>query len=104
MSLIKKIIKSIDASIDDFCSTIATKFDLDKDELMKLWHENGGSKKSKTVKKRSAYVNYSAHIRSVILEETPRLALERSPRRPPNAGSSYLTRKGSNTSPRITSL
>jgi len=73
MSLIKKISKSIDASIDDFCSTIAFKFDLDKDELVKLWHENGGSKKSKTVKKRSAYVNYSTHIRSVILDENPEI-------------------------------
>jgi len=73
MSLIKKISKSIDASIDDFCSAIATKFDLDKDELVKLWAENGGSKKIKTVKKRSAYVNYSAHIRSVILEENPEI-------------------------------
>jgi hypothetical protein len=73
MSLIKKISKSIDASIDDFCSAIATKFDLDKDELVKLWTENGGSKKSKTVKKRSAYVNYSSHIRSVILEENPEI-------------------------------
>jgi len=71
MSLIKKISKSIDASIDDFCSAIATKYDLDKDELMNLWLENGGSKKSKTVKKRSAYVNYSAAIRSVILDENP---------------------------------
>lgn len=74
MSLIKKISKSIDASIDDFCSTIATKFDLDKEELVKLWHENSGSKNSKTVKKRSAYVNYSAHIRSVILEENPEIS------------------------------
>jgi len=71
MSLIKKISKSIDASIDDFCSAIATKFDLNKDELVNLWLENGGSKKSKTVKKRSAYVNYSAAIRSVILDENP---------------------------------
>lgn len=73
MSLIKKISKSIDASIDDFCSTIATKYDLDKEELVKLWHENGGSKKSKTIKKRSAYVNYSTYIRSVILEENPEI-------------------------------
>jgi hypothetical protein len=73
MSLIKKINKSIDASITDFCSAIATKFDLDKDELVKLWHENDGSKKSKIVKKRSSFVNYSAQIRSVILEENPEL-------------------------------
>lgn len=73
MSLIKKISKSIDASIDDFCSTIAARFDLNKDDLVKLWSESNGSKKNKTAKKRSAYVNYCAHIRSVILEENPNI-------------------------------
>lgn len=73
MSLIKKITKTIDASINDFCTTIAEKFDLNVDELLEIWKQNVGSStsKSKTVKKRSAYVNYSMHLRPILLEENP---------------------------------
>ena len=70
MSLIKKINKSIEASVADFCSAIASKYELDKDELVQLWQESV-SKKNKTVKKRSAYVNYSTKIRSSIIESNP---------------------------------
>ena len=73
MSLIKKITKTIDASINDFCATLAEKFDLNVDELLEIWKQNGGSSttKSKTVKKRSAYVNYSMYLRPILLEENP---------------------------------
>jgi hypothetical protein len=73
MSLIKKITKTIDISINDFCATLAEKFDLDKEELLEIWKQNVGSSsvKSKTVKKRSAYVNYSMYLRPILLEENP---------------------------------
>lgn len=76
MSLIKKITKTIDASINDFCATLAEKFDLNVDELLEIWKQNAGSStaKTKTVKKRSAYVNYSMHLRPILLKENPDLS------------------------------
>ena len=73
MSLFKKIAKSIDASVADFCEAIATRFDIDKIELHEMWTRiNCGSGVKKT-KKRSAYVSFSVHIRPVVIQENPDL-------------------------------
>lgn len=73
MSLFKKIAKSIDASVADFCDTIATRFDIDKTELLEMWTKTNGGSGAKKTKKRSAYVSFSVQIRPVVIQENPDL-------------------------------
>jgi hypothetical protein len=48
----KKINKIVDASIQDFCQQIATKFDLNKEELVEMWNTSTSSNKKKAPKKK----------------------------------------------------
>jgi len=73
MSLLKKITKSIDASVADFCEAIATRFDIDKTELLEMWTKTNGGSGAKKTKKRSAYVSFSVQIRPVVIQENPDL-------------------------------
>ena len=73
MSLFKKIAKSIDASVADFCEAIATRFDIDKTELLEMWTKTNGGSGVKKTKKRSAYVSFSVQIRPVVIQENPDL-------------------------------
>jgi hypothetical protein len=73
MSLFKKIAKSIDASVADFCEAIATRFDIDKTELLEMWTKTNGGSGAKKTKKRSAYVSFSVQIRPVVIQENPDL-------------------------------
>lgn len=69
MSLMKKINKIVDASIQDFCQQIATKFDLNKEELVEMWNTSTLSNKKKAPKKKSPYQNYSNYLRPILLGE-----------------------------------
>ena len=71
MTLITKIAKTIDASILDFCKAVASKYDIDQEELMNMWNESSGGLSTKKPKKRSAYQNFSSFIRPQIKEEYP---------------------------------
>jgi len=73
MSLLKKIAKSIDASVADFCDAIAARFDIDKTELLEMWTKTNGGSGLKKTKKRSAYVSFSVQIRPVVIQENPDL-------------------------------
>lgn len=73
MSLLKKITKSIDASVADFCEAVAVRFDIDKTELLEMWTKTNGGSGAKKTKKRSAYVSFSVQIRPVVIQENPDL-------------------------------
>lgn len=67
----KKISKIIDSSIGDFCQQIALKYDLNKLELMEMWHQSNSVNKKKGTKKRSPYQNYAAYLRPLLIEKNP---------------------------------
>jgi SAP domain/HMG (high mobility group) box len=73
MSLMKKINKIVDASIQDFCQQIATKFDLNKEELVEMWNTSTSANKKKAPKKKSPYQNYSNYLRPILLAENPEM-------------------------------
>ena len=73
MSLFKKIAKSIDTSVADFCDAIAARFDIDKTELLEMWTKTNGGSGLKKTKKRSAYVSFSVQIRPMVIQENPDL-------------------------------
>jgi hypothetical protein len=69
----KKINKIVDASIQDFCQQIATKFDLNKEELVEMWNTSTSANKKKAPKKKSPYQNYSNYLRPILLGENPEM-------------------------------
>jgi hypothetical protein len=71
MAIMKKISKIIDSSIGDFCQQIALKYDLNKLELMEMWHQSNSVNKKKGTKKRSPYQNYAAYLRPLLIEKNP---------------------------------
>jgi len=71
MAIMKKINKIIDSSIGDFCQQIALKYDLNKLELMEMWHQSNSINKKKGTKKRSPYQNYAAYLRPLLIEKNP---------------------------------
>ena len=73
MSLMKKINKIVDASIQDFCQQIATKFDLNKEELVEMWNTSTLANKKKAPKKKSPYQNYSNYLRPILVGENPEM-------------------------------
>lgn len=71
MSLIKKITKVIDATIDDFTRLIAEKYGLDQIELLDTWKEVVTNKNQKPKKPKSAYQVFAAEQRKILKEEYP---------------------------------
>jgi hypothetical protein len=73
MALYKKINKVIDASIQDFCKTISTKYNVNEKELYEIWCSTNDENVSKKPKKKSGYVEFQIKIRPQVKEEMPHL-------------------------------
>ena len=54
--LIEEIRKSINTSVAEFVQNVATKYNLDNDDLMKMWDQTSASESSKTITKSSTKI------------------------------------------------
>lgn len=68
--LMKKIAKHIDATVEDFCKQIATRFDLNATELSDIWKASQSGPAKKNTKK-SGYVMFGLEVRPKIVAEHP---------------------------------
>ena len=66
--LLQNLQREVDMSVDTFCQMLSEKYDLNHEEMIKIWMDVSKSKKPPS-KEKSSYVNYSIHIRSVFQKE-----------------------------------
>ena len=73
-NLTKDLGKIINKNVEQFLGEVASKYNLNKEELMDVWKEHQGVK-AKPKRKPNAYVIFSSHHRAGIKEDHPGLKM-----------------------------
>ena len=76
MALYRKMQKTVDAAVEEFCRRLAEQHsDLQVEEMMTLWKETAKApkKSSDKPKKRTAYMNFSQVMRAELKEKNPNI-------------------------------